>query len=221
MTAFEETRIKVCGLTRLEDARLAADLGAWAVGLIFVDASPRAIAPQEADRLVMHLPDHVVRVGVFMNAPNKRILEIRDRVGLDLLQLHGGESPEDCRRLDPARVIKRVASLGEAERYETAYLLVDRPKKETGEAEGEADWELAGRLAAMGRRVLLAGGLTPENVKRAVRNVRPHAVDVAGGVERSVGVKDRERLQAFFRAVREADAPETRETGGADEGRNG
>jgi phosphoribosylanthranilate isomerase len=207
MTPVTKTRIKVCGITRPEDARLAADLGAWAVGMIFVEKSPRALTPEQAERLVRHLPDEVARVGVFMNATVERILKIRRQVGLDLVQLHGSENPKDCERLDPARVIKRVAGPDEADRFDTAYLLVDRPKRETGEITGETDMALAELLAGQGRKVLLAGGLNADNVGEAIQKVWPFAVDLAGGVERAPGIKDPGKLEAFFKAVRAADHP--------------
>ena len=214
-------QIKVCGITRLQDAELAVELGAWAVGMIFYAGSPRACSMEEALRIVSALRRRVELCGVFVNAPLDEVLQTGDELGLTLLQLHGDEGPAYCAEAGHrtgAKVIKavQVESIGEVrdvERFHTDFHLLDTRSTAPGKQElrggtGEAfDW---GLLAARRSRVplILSGGLGPENAAEAIHvacsyghRAWPFAVDTASGTEAAPGRKDPERLRAFFAAV--------------------
>ncbi|MFI5355469.1 MAG: phosphoribosylanthranilate isomerase [Desulfobaccales bacterium] len=200
-------RIKICGITNLEDALLAAELGAQALGFIFYAKSPRSLEPEAAWEIIRQLPPLVLSVGVFVNEEAAVVRDLAARVGLDWVQLHGQESPEYCRSLGRRVLkgfrIKDEASLQELPAYRGAVqaLLLDTYKQGQTGGTGEAfEWELAVRAKAYGP-IVLAGGLTAENVAQAVAAVGPQAVDVASGVEAAPGKKDPEKLRAFFRAV--------------------
>ncbi len=205
----EMVRIKICGITNLEDARLAADLGAHALGFIFYPKSPRAVQPEVAREIIKNLQPFVLRVGVFVDEPAEAVRELVDRVGLDRVQLHGRESPEYCRSLG-CRVIKgfRVRGgeiLRELAEYQGAVqaFLLDAYKPGTPGGTGETfDWEIARQAREYGP-VILAGGLTGANVAEAVRIAQPTAVDVASGVEARPGKKEPGKLRAFFEALKE------------------
>jgi phosphoribosylanthranilate isomerase len=200
-------RIKICGITNLEDALLAADLGAHALGFIFYAKSPRCVAPEAAREIIRQLPPLVVSVGVFVDEEAARVRDLAARVGLDWVQLHGTETPEYCRSLG-RRVLKgfRIQdenSLKALPAYRgavQAFLLDTYQQGRTG-GTGEAfDWDLARQAQRYGP-IVLAGGLTAANVALAIKTAQPQAVDVASGVEAAPGKKDPEKLRAFFRAV--------------------
>lgn len=202
-------RVKICGITNLDDARLAADLGAHALGFIFYPRSPRSVAPDAAREIIRALPPFVLSVGVFVDEEAGVVRELAATVGLDWVQLHGRESPDYCKSLG-RRVIKgfRVKSedifreLGEYQGAVQAFLL-DTYKPGLPGGTGETfDWDLARRAATFGP-IILAGGLTADNIAEAVRVARPAAVDVASGVEAAPGRKDPGRLGEFFQAIRE------------------
>jgi phosphoribosylanthranilate isomerase len=200
------TRIKICGLTSREEALAAVDAGADALGFVFAD-SPRRVAPATAELIVAGLPPLISTVGVFVDSRVDEVAEIARRVGLDAVQLHGDESPEDCDLL-PLKVVKRFNILendtpellrARMERYRVAAYLLD-----PGAGSGQTfEWSLARGLPGP---LIVSGGLTPENVGEAIRTLRPYAVDVSSGVEYAPGRKDLEKVKAFVRAVREADA---------------
>lgn len=200
-------RIKICGITNLEDALLATELGANALGFIFYAKSPRSVEPEAAREIIRQLPPLVLSVGVFVDEETAVVRDLAARVGLDWVQLHGQESPEYCRSLGRRVLkgfrIKDADSLQELTAYRgavQAFLLDTYKQGQTG-GTGEAfDWELAVRAKGSGP-IVLAGGLTADNVAQAVATVRPQAVDVASGVEAAPGKKDPEKLRAFFRAV--------------------
>ena len=206
--------VKICGITSPGDARLASESGVDAIGLVFWFMSPRKVDPQRAADIARELPDHVLRVGVFVDAPRDEMARVADAVGLDLLQLHGDEPPEALAGLPrPALKAVRVGKAfvpEEAMRYagHAAGLVVDtrlageaRPPGGTGVP---FDWSLVGGLAGQVPFLMLAGGLTPSNVAEAIRSVRPHAVDVSSGVEGLPGRKDPEKVRAFVEAARAA-----------------
>ena len=201
-------RIKICGITNLEDALLAADLGADALGFIFYPKSPRKVAPEAARAIIAQLPPLFTTVGVFVDEDAAAVRELAARLGLDWVQLHGQESPDYCRSLG-RRVIKgfRVQdqhSLAALEAYRGAAqaLLLDTYKKGQIGGTGETfNWTLAREAQKYGP-IILAGGLNPENVARAIAAAQPQAVDVASGVEAAPGKKDPEKLKRFFAAVR-------------------
>jgi phosphoribosylanthranilate isomerase len=199
-------RVKICGLTRLEDAQLAVELGAWALGLIFARGSPRRCRPLEADRIATTLRRRVELTGVFVNAPLDEVARLHDRIGFTLLQLHGDEGPAYCaeaHRRTGARVIKAhaVRDRGDVQALDAFrdvdFHLIDAPKGEAAEPVG-LDLVRARRSHVP---LILAGGLTPENVAAAAAAVRPYAVDTASGTEAEPGVKDPDKLRAFFGAL--------------------
>jgi phosphoribosylanthranilate isomerase len=200
------TRVKVCGITRAEDALLASRLGADAIGFVFWEQSPRAVSADTARAISAELPPSVMRVGVFVNAPVEEVSTIASRVPLDVVQLHGDETVERYARVG-ARLVKAVTLAGASDVTRAAELpddvipLVDAADAaRRGGTGSAADWALAGELSAR-RRLILAGGLTADNVVEAVRRVRPWAVDVSSGVEDRPGVKSETRLAAFISAV--------------------
>jgi phosphoribosylanthranilate isomerase len=211
-----KTRIKFCGLTRLEDARWAADAGAWAIGLIFWPGSPRRCALPAAAEIAAGLRRRVEVAGVFVNASLDHVAHIADEVGLTVLQLHGDEGPAYCAeaaRRTGCQVIKaaRVRSGADIQAltaFRTDYHLLDSyvPGKPGGTGEAFA-WEIVRAHRSGGRAavpVILSGGLAPDNVAEAIAAVRPFAVDVASGVELEPGRKDPDKLAAFADAVRSA-----------------
>lgn len=201
-------RIKICGITNLEDALLAAALGAQALGFIFYPKSPRAVSPEAARDIIRGLPPFVLAVGVFVDAEASSVREIAERVGLDWVQLHGRESPQYCRALG-RRVVKgfRIQdanSLAALPAYRGAVqaFLLDTYKPGTPGGTGETfDWDLARRAGEYGP-IILAGGLNAGNVAAAIRAAQPQAVDVASGVEAAPGKKDPEKLRSFFEAIK-------------------
>lgn len=203
-------RVKICGITNLEDALLAVEGGADALGFIFATESPRRVSPARAAAICRRLPPFVTRVGVFVNASRAEVRRVVAACGLDAVQLHGEESPSACRDL-AMRVIKafrprRAADLRTFGRYRVDAWLVDAFEKRgrRGGTGRLADWGLARRAAGMGRPLVLSGGLTPANVSAAIRAVRPYAVDACSGVERAAGRKDPAKLAAFLRRARAA-----------------
>ena len=207
------TRVKICGITTWDDARLSVDLGASALGFNFYPPSPRSISPRDAWSIIRRLPPFVEAVGVFVNWPPLVVDALARAVRLGAVQLHGGESPEDVADLARKhRVIKavqvgrgfRAASLA---RYRKANaLLLDGFAPGLHGGTGRTlDWKLA-RAARRYGKIILAGGLTPENIAEAIRVAEPYAVDVASGVESRPGRKDPVRLRALFAAVESASA---------------
>lgn len=202
------TRVKVCGVTRAEDAYAASLLGAWAVGLVFVPGTPRALTVEAARRAAQGVGAGVLKVGVFQDQPQEEVRRLGEEAGLDLVQLHGAETGLMVGVLGAGRCVKSVVlsgpgDLDAAGALGARWLLVDKAKGVPGAP--DVDWSLAAALAARRPRTILAGGLTPFNVEDALRRVRPWGVDLSSGVERSPGVKDRAALEAFFAAVRRGD----------------
>jgi phosphoribosylanthranilate isomerase len=202
------TRVKICGITNLEDALFAADAGADALGFIFYAQSPRFIAPDRAREIVLRLPPFVAKVGVFVNEELGRVKEIMAHCHLDYAQLHGDEPPEQVVALAP-RAIKavRVRSAADIERlaqYQAVAYLLDayHPTKPGGTGE-TWDWELATAAKQYGP-IILAGGLTPDNVADAIERVHPYAVDVSSGVEAATGIKDHQKVRRFIMAAKGA-----------------
>lgn len=196
--------IKICGLTRPEDAALAVALGARAVGFIFWPKSPRNVSPERAREMVERLPPFVTPVGVFVNQSATEINWIAERVGLGAVQLHGDEHVAEAREIEWP-VVKAVTGDQVEEAVDEwpshVMLLIDAQDRERRGGTGQtADWSVAARLAAR-RPTLLAGGLRPDNVAEAIVRVRPFGIDVSSGVEVTPGIKDHERMRALFRAV--------------------
>ncbi|MDZ7787832.1 MAG: phosphoribosylanthranilate isomerase [Halofilum sp. (in: g-proteobacteria)] len=208
------TRIKICGITRPEDAVAAADAGVDAIGLVFYPPSPRAVEPEVARTIVAALPPFVTATGLFLDADRERIDAVLSAVPLGLLQFHGREDAAFCRSFDRP-YIKAVGMADGADPAELARawpdaagLLAD--SHSPGEAGGTGKRFPWDRLAGeRDYRLILAGGLDPDNVCSAVRTVRPDAVDVSSGVEQSPGCKDAARIQRFIEEVRRGDRNET------------
>lgn len=207
------TRIKVCGVTSVEDARLAADSGAWAVGLVLWPDSPRACEADEAAAIGAELRRQVEVTGVFVNATLDDVGLAADRFGLTLLQLHGDEGPAYCReaarrtgcRVMKSARVKDAASLRRLEPFRTDFHLLDAHRPGAPGGTGATfDWSLV-RAHRAGVPIVLSGGLDASNVAEGIAVVQPYAVDTASGTEAAPGRKDPRKLAAFFRAVAAAD----------------
>ena len=203
-------RIKFCGMTSVEDAELAVELGAWAVGTIFYERSPRRCDPAVAGAIARTLRRRAEVVGVWVNAPLDEVSEAATDLGLTMVQLHGDEGPAYCAevaRRTGCRVIKAmpVRSVGDLKAlstYHTDFHLLDTSDPNLRGGTGRTwDWSLAQAAVRGAAPVILSGGLTAENVRDAIAAVQPYAVDVASGVEASPGVKDPAKMAAFAEAV--------------------
>ena len=201
-------RVKICGITCLEDAVMAVEAGADALGFMFYPPSPRAVRPDQVRRIVEALPPLVARVGVFVNADESQIRTVIREAGIDTVQLHGKESAELCRSLAPVPVLKAFrmegpASLAQLVPYTGCAWLLDSYVAGVFGGTGQTfNWDLACEAVRRGGRVVLAGGLTPDNVARAVAAVSPFGVDVSSGVEASPGRKDPAKVRDFVRAAK-------------------
>ena len=199
-------KVKICGITNPDDALHACVCGADALGFVFYEKSPRCVPPETAREIIAALPPFVTPVGLFVNEAPGRIREIADYCGLDVIQLHGDETPEECdfapRRTIKALRVKDAVSLAGHENYRVAALLLDAWVKDAYGGTGHSfNWQLAAEVARQ-RPVILAGGLTPENVAAAVTAVQPYAVDVSSGVEAAPGKKDPAKVAAFIAKAR-------------------
>jgi phosphoribosylanthranilate isomerase len=207
------TRVKICGITRATDARLAAELGAWALGMIFWPGSPRLCAIEDAEAIGAQYRRRLELAGVFVNATLDEVASTADRCGLTLLQLHGDEGPAYCReaarrtgcKVMKAARVRDAAQVQDLQRFHTDFHLLDAysPRSPGGTGETFA-WELA-RQHGGEPPVVLSGGLSPENVGEAIAAARPFAVDTASGTEAEPGRKDHAKVKAFFGAVEAAD----------------
>jgi phosphoribosylanthranilate isomerase len=204
------TQVKICGITTQDDALHAAHCGAAALGFIFYAPSPRYIKPADAKKIISALPDHLIKVGVFVNEKQKEIKRVMEYCALDMIQLHGDESPDFCREFPAYRIIKAVElknekDLNHALNYKVAALLVDsRHAGLYGGTGKKANWDLAVRLKDK-KPFILSGGLKKENVVEAMRAVAPAALDINSGVESEPGKKDHKKLEQIFDVIRAAD----------------
>ena len=211
MTPLSRTRVKICGITRIEDGVIAARLGADAIGLVFYLPSPRFVNPEQARRIILALPPFITTVGLFMNAEPATVRAILREVPLALLQFHGDEEPDYCAAL--GRPYLKAVPMGagaEVQDYEhrfatAAGLLLDsHGGSQTGGSGQGFDWT---RIPTERHKpLILAGGLHPGNVAAAIRQVRPEAVDVSSGVESAKGVKNGELIRAFLREVHDGES---------------
>jgi phosphoribosylanthranilate isomerase len=209
------TEIKICGITNIDDARCSAACGADAVGFIFHEASPRYIAPERAKEIIAALPRGITTVGVFVNREASEVERTAELCKLDLIQLHGDESPEYCRRFPPERVIKAIflrtpEDLRVLEAYDVRVFLVDfREDGRFGGTGRRADWTLAARLGKT-HPLILAGGLCIENISEALAAVAPGAVDINSGCESAPGIKDHDRMRRIIDLIRGSGLSEQR-----------
>jgi phosphoribosylanthranilate isomerase len=202
-------KVKICGITSYDDASAAVEAGADALGFVFYDKSPRFINPVRAAGIISKLPPFIQTVGLFVNEDTEQVNWTADYCGLDIVQLHGDETPEDClelkRRVIKAFRIQKIISIDPLEKYPdyqvSGYLLDAWSPDAYGGTGRTFNWELAQSAKQYGP-VILAGGLTPENVAEAIRVVNPYGVDVSSGVESALGKKDAEKVREFIRAAK-------------------
>lgn len=220
-------QVKICGITNLADGELAVELGAWALGMIFYEASPRRCSTAEAETIASALRRRVELCGVFVNAPLEHVVAQSEAVGLTLLQFNGEEGPSFCAeaaRRTGARVIKAVqvsmaGDVRDLERFHVDYHLLDARAKDPGKLSlrggtGETfDWTLV-RARRSKVPLILSGGLTAENVAAAIAATAPYAVDTASGTESAPGRKDPDKLRDFFAAVASTEQPAPAMAGG-------
>jgi phosphoribosylanthranilate isomerase len=195
-------RVKICGITNIEDALQAVAAGADALGFVFHPPSPRCVTVERAGAIIQELPPFIQTVGLFVNADLVLVNDTADRCGLDLIQLHGDEPPDYCdgvrRRVLKAFRVRDETSLEPVRGYQVAGFLLDAWSPEQYGGTGRTfNWEVAAEVQRYGPLVL-AGGLTPENVRQAVELVQPFAVDVSSGVEAAPGKKDPEKVREFI-----------------------
>jgi phosphoribosylanthranilate isomerase len=207
-------RVKICGITNLADAKLAVDLGGDALGFNFYEKSVRNIAPADAYKIIQKLPEKIEAAGVFVNWTPEAVIALARAVDLDTIQLHGDEPTATARVLANYFQVTKAMRVGKGFRLSQlkpfqsavrAFLFDAAKHGEYGGTGHRTDWTIA-RRAAKTHDIILAGGLTPENVAEAILTVRPYAVDVASGVESRPGKKDRAKLAQFFAEVRRANS---------------
>ena len=205
------TKVKICGMTSIADAHVAVEAGADMIGLIFYPPSPRYVTPAQARAIVASLPAGFPTVGVFVNASLATLTCVAQASGVQMVQLHGDESPETCRQL-PWRVVKTFRFTAQVQpemmrQYTVEAFLIEGFHAEVyGGGGARADWQRVAALHHYGH-IILAGGLTPENVREAIHIVRPYAVDVCSGVEATPGTKDWHKVRAFVRHAKEPVTP--------------
>jgi len=202
-------RVKICGITNLDDAQASVEAGADALGFIFVEGTPRCVAPADAARIIAALPPFVTAVGVFWDHATGHVKAVAEECGLGALQFHGDEPPEALVGWDLPTIktikVSGADSLDLMNGYAVSAFLLDSPARwSEGEARAPIPWELVRRAAAR-RTIVLSAGLTADNVHAAIRLARPYAVDVNSGVEARPGRKDPDKVRRFIAAARSAD----------------
>ena len=202
-----KTQVKICGVTSVADALAAAEAGADMIGLMFYEQSPRYISLATGVEIYRALPPFVLRVGVFVNPDEAQVMEAISACGLNLLQFHGDENSDFCTQFGLMSVkalrVRDAESLNSLANFNTDAFLLDAYSKSGLGGTGEKfNWDLAVEAQKFGKPIFLAGGLTPENVADAVRQVRPFAVDVSSGVEFAPGKKDAAKVKAFIAAAK-------------------
>jgi phosphoribosylanthranilate isomerase len=199
-------KVKICGITNLSDALVAVDAGADALGFVFYEKSTRCINPLEAAKIIAKLPPFIQTVGLFVNEDIEKINWTADYCGLDIVQLHGDETPDDClevnRRVIKAFRMQNNISIDPLGRYQVSGFLLDAWSPDAYGGTGRTfNWELAGAARQYGP-IILAGGLSPDNVAEAIEAVQPYAVDVSSGVESAPGKKDEGKVREFVRRAK-------------------
>ena len=201
-----QVKVKICGMTNLKDVKVAVDGGVDAVGFIFYKKSPRSVTMQTVREIVLELPPFVDSVGVFVDEKAEQINKIADHCNLDRVQLHGDESPAFCkkirRRVIKAIRVKDIQSLKKLSDYPVSSFLLDTFSEDQYGGTGRVfDWNLAYPAKKYGP-IILAGGLTPNNVRQAIQRIQPYGVDVCSGVESQPGIKDHKKMQIFLKNVK-------------------
>ena len=201
-----QVKVKICGMTNLKDVKVAVDGGVDAVGFIFYKKSPRSVTIKTVKEIVIELPPFVDAVGVFVDETAEQINKIADRCNLDRVQLHGNESPAFCkkirRRVIKAIRVKDIQSLKKLSDYPVNSFLLDTFSEDQYGGTGKVfDWNLAFPAKKYGP-IILAGGLTPNNVRQAIQRIQPYGVDVCSGVESQPGIKDHKKMQTFLKNVK-------------------
>ncbi|QOX78334.1 phosphoribosylanthranilate isomerase [Trichlorobacter lovleyi] len=207
-------RVKICGITSPEDALTAVEAGADALGFVFYKESPRHIFPEEAARIIALLPPFVQAVGLFVNEAPEIVNQVSRNCRLGLVQLHGDETPDYCRKIEQrvmkAFRIRSLTCLDPVADYRMSGCLLDAYSPSFYGGTGKSfNWEIAREAVARSHRIVLAGGLTPDNVAEAIRQVRPYGVDVSSGVESAPGKKDADKVREFIRNAKEVPSHET------------
>jgi phosphoribosylanthranilate isomerase len=207
--------IKICGITNMEDASFVATCGADAIGFIFYPKSPRYVAPERVKEIIAKIPTEITKVGVFVNHDAVEVKETINICGLDLVQLHGDESPAYCGQFPQSQVIKTFAprredDLLKVREYQVKAILVDAhdPVRYGGTGE-QADWRLAAKVKAT-HPLILAGGLSMANIKEAIEHASPHAVDISSSVESVPGKKDHQKVKAIIDLVHQLGGEDAR-----------
>jgi phosphoribosylanthranilate isomerase len=211
--ALMSVKVKICGITNAPDALAAVEAGADALGFMFYEKSPRQVTIRQAAEIIRELPPFVLKVGVFVDAPEDTVTRAIGDCALTMLQFHGNETPEYCAQFGlmsmKAFRIRDAASLDALQEYPTEAWLLDAFVADKLGGTGEKfNWDLAIEAKKFGRPIFLAGGLTPANVAEAVRTVHPFAVDVSSGVEATPGKKDHAKVRDFVAAAKSVEMPE-------------
>ena len=201
-------KVKICGITNIDDAKLAVDLGADMLGFIFYDKSPRYIDPTDARKIIDQLPSDIIKIGVFVDESINNLMEIKKIAGIDKFQLHGNEIPEFCAELNDDYIkairVKDSDDIGKVDLYNTDKFLFDTyVKNEFGGTGKSFNWKFLSDSKLNDKFVILSGGLNSENVIEAISIAKPDAIDVSSGVEASPGIKDIDKMTKFFKAVKD------------------
>ncbi|NQZ67312.1 MAG: phosphoribosylanthranilate isomerase [Lentisphaeria bacterium] len=194
-------KIKICGITRLEDALCAVEHGADMLGFIFYQKSKRYISPENAAEIITGIPGHIETVGVFVNAASDELISVAETSGITTMQLHGDEDESILPALSKWQIIKAfalkdVSDLAKLDTFQSSRILIDSVSAEHGGSGIEADWNLAS-AAAKKREIILAGGLNAGNIEAAIRLVNPYGIDLSSGLEKEPGIKDPEKIKLF------------------------
>jgi phosphoribosylanthranilate isomerase len=203
-------QVKICGITNKENALYAAQCGAAALGFIFYPLSQRYIKPEEAKKIINALPEKLIKVGVFVNEQPEEIKRVMEYCALDMIQLHGDETPDYCRQFPAFPIIKAVSLNNDDDveyacRFDVAAILVDsRSDGLYGGTGKKSNWELASRVGNK-KPLILSGGLNAENIADAIIKVAPAVLDINSGVENSPGIKDHAKIERIFAVIRRAD----------------
>ncbi len=201
-------KVKICGITNLEDARVSVAAGCDALGFLFYKKSPRYISVQKAKEIIKDIPKNIIKIGVFVNATEKNIKEVAKECGLDILQFHGNESPEFCKKFKRYKIIKvfrikNKSSLRDVLKYKVfAYLFDTYSSSKLGGTGKKFTWELLDQLGDLKQSIFLSGGLNAKNVQAAIKAVHPQWVDASSSLESLPGKKDHKRVKSFIAAAK-------------------